>query len=71
MNLNRIQPKNEPEFLLISFTKNCETFFEQSHTKAKETLQFKLVKSRKNFFIQTTNLNRRIVDDSINGFRSI
>ena len=46
MNLIMVQPKNETEDLLLSITKNCETFFKQTHTKAEETLEFKLAKSR-------------------------
>ena len=49
MNLNMIQPKNETEDLLLSNTKNCEVLIEQSHRKAKETLQFKMNKSRETF----------------------
>ena len=37
-----IQPKTKREDLLLSFTKNCETFNKQTHTKAEETLEFKL-----------------------------
>ena len=44
-----IQPKNETEDLLISFTKNCETPNEQTHRKAEETLEFKLTDSRETF----------------------
>ena len=46
MNLNMIQPKNEAEDLLLSFTKNCEKLVEQTHRKAEETLEFKLNKPR-------------------------
>ena len=49
MNLNLIRPKNETEVLLLSITKNCETLIEQSHRKAKETLEFKMNKSRETF----------------------
>ena len=44
-----IQPKNETEDLLLSVTKNCETFIEQTHRKAEETLEFKLIKPRETF----------------------
>ena len=46
MNLNMIRPKNETEDFLLSITKNCETLIEQTHRKAEETLEFKMVKSR-------------------------
>ena len=44
-----IRPKNETEDLLLSLTKNCETLIEQTHRKAEETLEFKMVKSRETF----------------------
>ena len=49
MNLNMIQPKNKTEYLLLSITKNCETLVEQTHRKAKETLEFKLIKPKETF----------------------
>ena len=49
MNLNIIQPKNETEDLLLSITKNCETLINQTHRKSKETLEFKMIKSRETF----------------------
>ena len=49
MNLNMIQPKNETEDLLLSITKNCQTLIEQTHRKAEETLEFKMIKSRESF----------------------
>ena len=49
MNLNKIQPKNETEDLLLSITKNCETLIEQTHTKPQETLEFKMIKPRETF----------------------
>ena len=49
MNLNKIQPKNETEDLLLSITKNCETLIEQTHRKAEETLEFKMTKSKETF----------------------
>ena len=49
MNLNMIRPKNETEDLLLSITKNCETLVEQTHRKAEETLEFKIIKPRKTF----------------------
>ena len=49
MNLNMITPKNEIQNLLLLITKNCETLIEQTHRKAEETLEFKMVKSRETF----------------------
>ena len=49
MNLNMIRPKNQTEDLLLSITKNCETLIEQTHRKAEETLEFKMVKPKETF----------------------
>ena len=49
MNLNMIQPKNQTEDLLLSITKNCETLIKQTHRKAEETLEFKMIKPREIF----------------------
>ena len=49
MNLKMIQPKDKTEDLLLSITKNCKTLIEQTHTKPKETLEFKMTKSRETF----------------------
>ena len=49
MNLNMITPKNEIEDLLLSITKNCETLIDQTHRKAEETLEFKMIKPRETF----------------------
>ena len=49
MNLNMIRPKNETEEILLSITKNCETLIEQTHRKAEETLEFKMIKPRETF----------------------
>ena len=49
MNLNMITPKNETGNLLLSITKNCETLIEQTHRKAEETLEFKMIKPRETF----------------------
>ena len=53
MNLNMIQPKNETENLLLSITKNCETLIKQTHRKAEETLEFKMIKSRETFHFKS------------------
>ena len=44
-----IKPKNETEDLLLSITKNCQTLIEQTHRKAEETLEFKMIKPRETF----------------------
>ena len=49
MNLNMIRPKTQTEVLLLSITKNCEMLIEQTHRKAEETLEFKMIKSRETF----------------------
>ena len=46
-----IRPKNETEDLLLSITKNCETLIEQTHRKAEETLEFKMIKPRETFHL--------------------
>ena len=43
MNLNMIRPKNETKELLLSVAKNCETLIKETHRKAEETLEFKMV----------------------------
>ena len=43
-----IRRKNETEeYFLLSITKKCETLIKQTHRKVKETLEFKLNKTRK------------------------
>ena len=49
MNLNMIQPKNQTEDLLLAKTKNCQTLIKQTHRKAEETLEFKMIKPREIF----------------------
>ena len=44
-----IRPKNETEDLLLSITKNCETIIKQTHRKAEETLEFKMIKPKQTF----------------------
>ena len=44
-----IQPKNQTEDLILSITKNCQTLIEQTHRKAEETLEFKMIKPRETF----------------------
>ena len=38
--MNLIRPENDTEDLLLSITKNNETLIEQTHRKAKETLEY-------------------------------
>ena len=49
-----IRPKNQTENLLLSITKNFETLIEQTHRKAEETLEFKMIKSRETFHFKPT-----------------
>ena len=44
-----IRSKSQTEDLLLSITKNCETLIKQTHRKAEETLEFKMIKSRQTF----------------------
>ena len=55
MNLKMIRPKNVTEDLSLSKTKNCETLIEQTHSKAEETLEFKLNKPREMFRFKPPN----------------
>ena len=52
MNLNMIRPGNETEDLLLSMTENCETLIDQTHRKAEETLEFKMIKPRETFLLE-------------------
>ena len=47
-----IQPKNKTEDLLLSIVKNCETLFQQTHTKAEESLESKMIKHRETFHLK-------------------
>ena len=47
MNLNMIRHKVETEDIILSTTKNCETLIKQTHTKAEETLEFRLTRPKK------------------------
>ena len=58
MNLNTIQPKTETEALLLSITKNCQTLIEQTHRKAEETLDFKMIISKETFHFKPSIQNR-------------
>ena len=43
------KPNNQTEDLLLSITENCQTLIEQTHTKAEETLEFKMTKPKETF----------------------
>ena len=49
MNLNMIRPKSETEDLLLSIIKICEMLIEQTHRKAEELLENKMIKLRETF----------------------
>ena len=49
MNLKLIRPKTQTEDLLFSITKSCETLIDQTHRKAEETLEFKMIQSKQTF----------------------
>ena len=55
MNINVIRPKNQTEDFLLSLTKNCDTLIEQTHRKAEQTLEFKMIKPRKTFHFNPPN----------------
>ena len=59
MNLNLIRPKNGTESFLVSITKNCETFSQQTHRKAEAPLEFRLIRSREIFL---SNHQHRLKD---------
>ena len=44
-----IRPRNETEVFLLSITKSCETLNEETHTKPRETLEFKPTQPREQF----------------------
>ena len=50
-----IRPKNETEDILLSITKNCETLIDQTHRKAEETLEFKMIQPRETFHFKPPN----------------
>ena len=49
MNLNMITPKNQTEDFLLSITKICQTLIKQTHRKAEEILEYKMIKPREIF----------------------
>ena len=44
-----IRPRNKPEDLLLSRSKNCETLNKQTHTRSQETLEFKPTQTKDTF----------------------
>ena len=56
MNLDMFRPRIETEDFLLSITKNCEMLVEQTHTKPQETLCFKLMKPRRTFSFNPSNI---------------
>ena len=64
MNLNTVTPKNETEDLFLSITKNCEMPIQQTHRKAEETLEFKMIKPRETFHF---NLPIHVEEDCMLG----
>ena len=53
MNLNMIRPKNQTQDLLLSITEICETLIHQTHRKAEETLEFKMIQSKQTFHFKS------------------
>ena len=49
MHLNRIQPKNQTEDLLLSKIRSFERLFKQTLAKAQETLKLEINKARETF----------------------
>ena len=68
MNSNMIRPKNQTEDLVISITKNCQVLSEQTHTKAQETLEFKMIKPRETFQF---NPSIQVIGDWMIGLRDL
>ena len=44
-----IHPKNETEDLLLSINKICDLLIDQTHRKAEETIEFKMIKPKETF----------------------
>ena len=47
MTINMTRPKNDTKDLLLSITRNCETFIKQTHTRPQGTLEITLVNHNK------------------------
>ncbi len=50
-----IQPRIELQDLLLSIARSSETLIEQTHRKAEELLEFKMIKSRETFHFNPPN----------------
>ena len=55
MSLNMFSSRKETKDILLSKTKNFATFFEQSHTKGQEPLEFKLKQLIKTYSFTSPN----------------
>ena len=44
-----IRPENKTQDLLLSITENCEMLYKPTHTQARKTLEFKMIKPRETF----------------------
>ena len=53
MNQKLIRVENRTEELLLSITKICETLIEQTQRKAEETWEFKMIKPRETFHLNS------------------
>ena len=56
MKLDNFRTRNETEELLLSITKNCETFTKQTHSKPQETLEFRLTKPKETLSFNPSNI---------------
>ena len=63
-----IRPTNQTQDLLLSITKNCQTLIDQTHTKAQETLEFKMNRSKQTFHF---NPPIQVKEDWMLGLRSL
>ena len=51
-----VRPKNKTETMVLSITKNCQSFIKRTHTNPQEMLEFKLTKTRETFSFKLTIL---------------
>ena len=63
-----VRPKKETEDLFLSKTKICQMLNEQSHRKAEETSEFKMIKPRKIFLFNPPVENK---EDWMIGLKSL
>ena len=70
MNLDLFKPRKVTDDLLLSVTKNCETFIDQTYRKTGDTwiCNYKI---KTKIFIQPTFSNRKVLDDNIIKCRSV